>query len=87
MEITTYNKHHSAPFLRALVDHLRQVYSVEGSRRRYPINKFLSPAIDRSLPARLWGSNDPIKAKDLFMIALLLHATTEAESLGELDSM
>jgi hypothetical protein len=36
---------------------------------------------------RLWGSNDPIKAKDLFMIALLLHATTEAESLGELDSM
>jgi hypothetical protein len=41
----------------------------------------------RSLLARLWGSNDPIKAKDLFMIALLLHATTEAESLGELDSM
>ena len=25
------NKHHSAPFLRALVDHLRQVYSVEGA--------------------------------------------------------
>jgi len=31
MEITTYNKHHSAPFLRAWVDHRRQVYSVEGS--------------------------------------------------------
>jgi hypothetical protein len=28
MEITTYNKHHSAPFLRALVDCHRQVYSV-----------------------------------------------------------
>jgi hypothetical protein len=32
------NRLYSAPFLRALVDHRRQVYSVEGSRRRYVIN-------------------------------------------------
>ena len=31
MEIASYNEHRSAPFLRALVDYRRQVYSVEGA--------------------------------------------------------
>ena len=38
MEIASYNEHRSAPFLRALVDYHRQVYSVEGSPRRHLIN-------------------------------------------------
>jgi hypothetical protein len=38
MEITAYNNHCSAPFLRALVEiRDNQVYSAEGSRRPYAI--------------------------------------------------
>src|SRR5215470_9881933 len=55
MEIASYNKHHSAPFLRALVDHRRQVYSVEGSRRRHPINIDPAAIYSRGLP--LGGSH------------------------------
>jgi hypothetical protein len=38
VNITAYNNHRSAPFLRALVNKHNQVYSPEGSRRRYLIN-------------------------------------------------
>src|SRR5580692_8622964 len=38
MKIASYNSHRSAPFLRALVAKNNQVYSLEGSRRRYPIS-------------------------------------------------
>jgi hypothetical protein len=38
MEIASYN-HRSAPFFRVLVINRYQLYSVEGSRRRYLIKK------------------------------------------------
>src|ERR1700735_4522879 len=38
MKIASYNSHRSAPFPRALVVKNNQVYSLEGSRRRYPIS-------------------------------------------------
>src|ERR1700735_1137460 len=61
MKIASYNSHRSAPFPRALVVKNNQVYSLEGSRRRYPITVpagILRPRVPRKL-AILAGPTSP----------------------------
>src|SRR5580704_11686306 len=53
MKIASYNSHRSAPFLRALVAKNNQVYSLEGSRRSYPI----------SVPAGILGARKQLQSK------------------------